>query len=170
MWLKILITIILFYLFAVLQNNFFVHFGLFGSVPNLIFLLFFLTVFFEKKKSYYWIALWAFCAGIFLDLFSYTFFGVSPVLLLLIGLIAKKIQLSLKEKDEKFPLSHFLPLFIASFMAYDLLLQAYLRFFDPARLLLNFGWNFLGSVIYSLFFGVIGFFIYKKVSGRRTNV
>ena len=50
-WQKTLVVIILFYIFALLQSSFFVHFSLLGAVPNLVFAFFALLVFFEKKGT-----------------------------------------------------------------------------------------------------------------------
>ena len=163
MWVKILITIILFYLFAVLQNSFFVHFNLFGAVPNLVFIFFFLITFFDKSKKYYRAIFYAVVAGLFLDLFSYSYFGVSVIILLLVGFFLKKVQSSLQEKkDNKFPFIYFLPLFIFSFAGYDLLFNLFVG---------NFSKIIIAEIVYNLFAACIAFYIYRiffaKNNGNR---
>ena len=162
MWWKTLIIILLFYFFAILQNSFFAHFSLFGAVPNLIFILFFLIIFFQKNISYYWVIFYSVVSGLFLDIFSYTYFGVSVIILLAIGFLIKKIQLLLKEKKDEYPLNYFLSLFFGAFISYNLLLLIYLLFFDPTHAVINFGWVFFDGIVYNLFFAVIGFYICKK--------
>lgn len=164
MWQKTLIIIILFYFFALLQNSFFIHFNLFGAVPNLVFILFFLLVFFEKKNHNYPVILWAIVAGLFLDIFSDASFGVSIVLLIIIGLLIKKAQELLKNREDNRPFAYFWPLFTVFFVLYESLLMIYVRFFDSSHALINFNLSFLSGVIYSLVFGIIGFFIIKKIT------
>lgn len=152
MWIKYLITIILFYLFAVLQNSFFAHFNLFGAAPNLVFALFFVLIFFINKNDYYQIAFIAIAAGLFLDVFSYMRFGVSIISLLIIGFLFKKIQSLLQEKKgNDFPFVYFLPLFFVSLMVYDLILRH-----------IDFNISFLAEIIYNLIFVSIIFYVYKK--------
>lgn len=152
MFLSVLITIILFYFFAILQSSFFIHFNFSGAVPNLVFIFFFLIVYFSSQKIDYKIFVYATVAGLFLDIFSYTYFAVHVVLLIIIGLGAKKIQASFKEKKDKYPFIYFLPLFLLCLLAYELLLGLYS----------GFNFEFLGEIVYNLFVASIGFFIFKK--------
>ena len=112
MWKKLLIVIFFSYIFALLQYSFLTQFSLFGTVPNLVFILFFLVVFFEKEDIDYKIIIWSAIAGIFLDLFSYNYLGLSTVLFIVLGFVFKKIQMSLKNTEGKYPFFYFLPLFI----------------------------------------------------------
>lgn len=150
MWLKYLITIILFYFFAVLDNSLFAHFGLFGVVPNLVFILFYFLIFFEQKNNYYEIIFYSTIAGFFLDLFSPIYFGTSIVAMIIISLFTKKAQKLLRggQKDN-YPLAYFLPLFFISLLAYYLLLKG------PT-------FSLLAETLYNLFFATIIFGIYKK--------
>jgi rod shape-determining protein MreD len=156
-------TIFLFYLFAVLQNSFFVHFSLFGAVLNIVFIFFFLLVFFQKKASYYKIIFYSIFAGLFLDFFSYTYFGVSIILLLFVGLIGKKIQTSLQEKNnDKFPTAYFVLLFLFSFTVYDFLLRIFLSSFNFLAVLQSVNIGFILEVVYNFFVAFVVFYIYKK--------
>lgn len=162
-WIKYPIIAILFYLFAVLQNSFFAHFSLFGAVPNLVLIFFISFVFLEQKNSYYPVIFYAICAGLFLDFFSYTYFGVSMILLLALGLLIKKTQTLLQEKrDNKFPLMYFLPLFTVSLLIYDLLFSIFINSFRFEQILLNFNLSYAVEVIHNLLIAFVVFYILKK--------
>lgn len=147
-WQKIVIVILLLYIFALLQNSFFAHFSLFGATPNLVFSFFFLLVFFSEKENYIVIFL-AILAGFFLDVFSYSYLGLSIIILIIIGLLLKKVQSELKVRHDNHPISYFLPLFIISLLIYDALMSLWLRFS-------------VFSIIYSAIFGTAFFYIYKR--------
>jgi len=164
-----LVIILLFYFLALLQNSFFTHFNLLGSVPNLVFILFFLLVFFEKKKKNYLIIPLAIVAGLFLDIFSYTYIGPSIVLLIIIGIVLKKIQSLLKNREDNYPFVYFLPLFLICFAVYEALLMISLHFFDLSHTLINFDLRFAAGIVYSLFFAIIGFWIFKKHAKKIQN-
>ena len=153
MWQKTLVIILLFYFFALLQNNFFAHFNLFGASLNLVFILFFLMVFFKDPKGTpgnYQIIFLAAVAGIFLDIFSFTYLGPSIVVLLIIGFLLKKIQSLLKNRENKYPFVYFLPLFIIFLLAYKLLLG-----------MTSFGVETIFFIIYNSLIASAVFYIYK---------
>ena len=156
MFIAFLIIFFIFYFFAILQSSFLVHFGLFGAVPNLIFILFFLLLFFEHKSAYYKVIFYAIIAGLFLDLLASTYFGISIALLLIIGLLVKNAQNMLREnRNDEFPIIYFLPLFIISLLVYDLILNPFTSF--------NLG--FASEIVYSAIVAVVGYYIYKKIIG-----
>lgn len=171
MWKKYLIIILLFYLFALLQNSFFTHFSLFETVPNLVFILFFLLVFFENNPDHpfghaprnYQIIFIAAAAGIFLDIFSYTYLGQSIILLIIIGFLLKNTQSLLKNREDRYPFIYFLPLFVIFLLAYNLLLSSYLYFLDPNKIIISIGTKTIFSSIYSLLIASVFFHIYKKI-------
>jgi len=168
-WFKFLLIIPLFYLFALLQNSFFIYFNFFGAVPNLVFILYFTLIFFDKKDSYYSAIFYAILAGLFLDVFSAYRLGISVVLLIIIGLLIKKTQSSLNEKNDNYPFAYFITLFLASFIIYNLLLKISLYFLNPNFIALTLSFKFLAGIIYSLFFSAIGFYISKKLLGLAEN-
>jgi rod shape-determining protein MreD len=170
MWIKYLIIILLFYLFALLQNSFFAHLNLFGAVPNFIFITFFLLVFFGKKDSYYRVIFYAVLAGLFLDIFSSVYIGISMVLLIIIGAAIKKTQSLLKEKKAVYPFVYFLTLFFCSLTAYDLLLQVCISFLFSPHIAGSFGLSFFVGIIYSFFFAIVGFFICKRFIGFKNVI
>jgi cell shape-determining protein MreD len=169
MWLKAIAIIFLFYFFAILQNSFFIHFNLFGAVPDLVFTLFLLLIFFAGKKINYTILFYALVSGLFLDIFSYTYLGVSVILLIAIGYLAKKTQLSLSERGDKYPFVYFVSLFIVSFAVYSLFLGLFFYFMGLAPSPIDFSLEFLFKIIYSLFLASILFWIYKKFMGGATD-
>ena len=169
MWFKYLIIILLLYFFALLQNSFFAHFNLFGAVPNLVFVFFFLLVFFEKPDKNLRVIFYAIIAGLFLDVFSCAYLGASIILLIIIGFLIKKIQSLLKEKKDKHPFVYFLSLFLISLAIYDLLMQACLYFLSLPYLNMSFGIYFFGRMVYSLLFAIAGFHVYKKIV-KKDNV
>jgi hypothetical protein len=168
MWKKLLVTFFLFYLFALLQNSFLIHFDLFGAIPNLVFILFFLLVFFEKKdktgQSYdnYMVISIAILAGTFSDIFSYIYLGVSIVILIIIGITLKNIQLSLMNTEENYPFIYFAPLFMGSFLTYNFVLDLYIFASEPTRIITFFSLGTVISLIYNLFIASVLFLVYKK--------
>jgi len=163
MWIKYLITILLFYFFALLQSSFFIYFNVFGAVPNLIFVLYFTVIFFDKKNNYYSAIFYAMLAGLFLDIFSTYKIGLSIVLLVIIGILIKKVQSSLSETKDDYSFAHFAILFFASFLIYHLSLKACLYFLNPNFIALTLNFKFLAELMYSLFFGAVGFYICKNL-------
>ncbi len=175
MWKKIVGIIFIFYILALLQNSFFAHFSLLGSIPNLVFIFFFLLVFFEKKDkngrmdNNYWIIFLAVTAGFFLDIFSYSYLGPSILLLMVLGVLLKKIQLLLKNRENNYPFVYFLPLFIFFILVYDLLIWLYFYFLDPSKIILSFGSKTVYAVIYDLLIATVFFYTYKKTLSLKSN-
>lgn len=153
MWLKYLVIILFFYFFALLQFSFFVHFNILGATPNFVFIFFFILIFFSSKRLYSLENLfYLICAGFFLDLFSYSHFGISFILLLIITFIFKKIFNSLRKRKNEHPIIYFIPLF-AIFLIICQILSG------PKESIIS--WTFLINIIYSSTFAVLEFFIYK---------
>jgi rod shape-determining protein MreD len=165
MWYFWVVSIFLFYLFAVLQNSFLVHSNFFSIVPNLVFIFFFLLTYFSaydrNLKRSYRVIIFAIVAGLFIDIFSSTHLGVSIIILIIVGLAAKKMQFSLLQKKEKYSISQFLSLFLIWLIVYELLFAAYLRFINPMRIPLTFNWATLLELSYNLLWAAIGFYIFK---------
>jgi rod shape-determining protein MreD len=157
-WILPIISILLFYLLAILQTSFFMYFNLFGALPNLVFTLFFLLIFFNSKNQYLPAVFFGFFAGLFLDIFSIFPIGSSIILLTIVGLLVKKIQSLLKEKKEDYPFIYFIVLFAISLVIYELLLR---KFAINLKLVLE--------IIYSSIFATTGFFIYKKFFKQDKN-
>ena len=89
---NILISIVLLYFLVLLQTSFFVHFSLWGRVPNLVIVLIILWNIFEKDKTIFSLGiLAALIGGFFLDIFSGWFFGIYIIILALTAVFIKKI-------------------------------------------------------------------------------
>ena len=87
---RILILTLFFYLLALLQTSFLVHFRMLGFVPNIIFIAVILINLFEKPKKYS--GLYAgFIGGLFLDIFSSAFIGFYMLILIAVSLFIKII-------------------------------------------------------------------------------
>ena len=162
MWHKYLLIILVFYLFALLQNSFFMQFTFLGAAPNLIFAAFFLLIFFENSKKNYQIIFLSAIAGIFLDIFSFNYLGPSVVLLLILGFLIKAVQSLLKYEADKTPFVYFLLIFAIFFLAYDFLIGLYLYFFEFNKALISFNAGNFFALVYSSLAAAILFFVYNK--------
>jgi rod shape-determining protein MreD len=162
MWKKILATTLLFYVFALLQRSFFAQLNIFGAIPDLVFILFFLTAFFAEKDNNYQIIFLAITAGFFSDVFLYAYLGPSIVLFVIIGILLKKIQSSLKNRDDKYPFAYFLPLFIIFFLAYYLALSLSIYFMDFNKVVFGFDLGIIYQLVYNLLVASALFYIYKR--------
>lgn len=151
MWIKYLFITLLFYFFAILQNSFLPHFSIFGIIPNIILIFYFLLIFFEKTDKFYLGTFGAFAAGFFLDILSHSFFGISIVLLLAMMVLIKKALQLLWNRTGEYSLLYFFPLFIVYIMFYNLFLSDF-----------NASWILLVEVAYNLVFALLGFYIFKK--------
>ena len=149
-WQKVLVIIFLFYIFALLQNSFFTYFSIFGVIPNFVFILFFLLVFFTGKNHPYQILSLALLAGIFLDIFSNNYFGKYIILLLIIGFLIKKTQTLLKSLNDNFPFVYFLPLFLI----YYIIFKIFSSF--------SFNFGFLVAIIYNSILASLFYYIFKR--------
>jgi hypothetical protein len=147
-----------------MQNSFFVHFNLFGAIPNIVFILFFVLVFFSRQGRDPAVSgeiiFYAISAGLFLDFFSYTYFGVSIFLLMFFGVATKKIQSMLQEKvNDKFPFVYFLPFFLGSLIIYNLLLNV----FSVTGIIIN-------SLIACIFFYIYNKFFVSGIDDRQLKL
>lgn len=163
MWIRYLISMAAFYLFAVFQNSFFTSFSKFGIMPNLVIVLFFLFIFFEKHKNSYFFIFCAMSAGFFLDIFSSEYLGVSIVLLLVIGLTAQKIHSLLSERNNKYSFTHFIFLFIFFLLFYNLFWAVYTYIFYHTGSVVSFSVKSILNIIVNLIFASAVFFPYRKI-------
>jgi len=88
--------------------------------------------------------------------------GPSIIFLLIIGFLLKKTQFLLKNREDNYPFVYFLPLFLAYFIVYQVLLMVYLRFFDLSHTLISFDLRFIAGIVYNLIFASMFYSIYKK--------
>ena len=89
---KIAILFLILYILALLQTSFFVHFRLFGFVPNFIILLVIVFNILEKEKAYPPFGI--ICAsigGLLIDIFSSHFIGLYTLILIGTALFIKLV-------------------------------------------------------------------------------
>jgi len=153
MWLKHIILIILFFLLAVLQISFFVHLNLFGVTPSLVFILFFLISFFNNKKDEVVGIAYAIFAGLILSIFSggYKYFGGFSLILIFMYLLLKKVQNTLSEKKDRYPMLYFLPLFLIWVAVFEIIQNNFI-----------FESTLIFRIIYGLFFAIAGYYIFRS--------
>lgn len=173
MWLQYPVIFIIFYFLALLQNSLLAHFNVSGAVPNLVFILFFTLVFFSfsEKRAFNWDAIfYSAVAGIFLDIFSATIFGLSVILLLLEAFLIKKAQKALRGwQNDNYPVIYFLALFFVSLIAYYLLSNGLNHFFGFSGVKTSLSWSFLAESIYNIAFASLIFWVYKNFIFPKIN-
>lgn len=111
-----------FLLVTLLQMSFFASFVTFPQAPNLIFILFFVLLFFSKDSQTEPLFLVA-LAGICLDFFSPTRFGLSILLLAGVYVVKKMASHFIENTDKQESLGYFLAIFLLGFLAYQSILQ-----------------------------------------------
>jgi len=148
-WQKILGLTILFFLFALLQKSFLAIFSIFGAVPNLTFIVFFLIIFSDKKQKNYQIVLWSFVAGFFLDIFLHSHVGPEIIALAVIGFLLKIARVLLRNDKDEGGVWRFATLFIIIWLIYKILIMIYLRFIDPLQTPIIFNLQFIVEIFYN---------------------
>lgn len=157
MFLRFFTIVILFFLFSLIQVSFLPYFGVTAASINLIFILFFILIFFDKNREGFFVAL---IAGFFVDVFLPSYFGISMVVLLIIYLIKEMIVHFLKESREKFSIIYFVVMFSSLLAAYYFLMYFALLVFG-----FSFGLNqnIMVGLVMNILFACLGFYIYKNV-------
>ncbi len=85
---KILVSVILYYIFILLQTSFLVHFSFFGLVLNLILISVIIWNILEKSETLFGLSN-AVIGGFFLDVFSSRMFGFHILILLALAIFIK---------------------------------------------------------------------------------
>lgn len=88
---RILFTSLLFTLIAFLQTSFFPHFPAFGIIPSFFLLLFFFFLVLGRSDSVSWLFP-ALFGGFVLDMYSDSFIGFWPALLLAFGFFIQMVK------------------------------------------------------------------------------
>ena len=177
---RIIILILLFYFLILLQNSFFAQMAIYGAVPNLALILACLVSFFFSQKTrksdrdeynkYAAISLVA-AAGIMVDIFSQSFFGVSILSFLIIYFFMRKSLDLLLDMPKKYQIFYFLPMFLVSLFIYNAVASgsSYLSgspnfyFFSD----LNF---FLATAVYNLVLSAIGFYLFLPINNGSQKI
>lgn len=161
MWLKYPVIIFFSFLFFIIQTAFLPRFSATGAVPNLVFALFFIIIFFEKKEENKHNFFPEIITGFFLDIPLLSYFGLSTVSLLIVYFFKKVADYFLKDARGKYVILYFTFLFSTCFILYNIsmyLLSSLLGF--------RFGFNLqtFQSLAYSLIFACAGFYVYGKLA------
>jgi len=150
------IIIFLFLLFALLQMSFLPSIALFNEIPNLIFILFFILMFFGEKEA----LLMAVIAGFSLDLLYFSHFGLSILTLVIIFLLQKASDHFFEKGSQENLIFYFIPSFLVQYGAYTGLWYLFSRIFDFEFAV---GISFIMGLGYNLLFALAGFYLYQKV-------
>ncbi len=153
MWLKYPVLIVMFILGAIVQSSLWPYFAIAGVVPNLIFVLFFLIIFFEKKQEYILGFFMALLAGVLLDITMSLNFGVSIVSLLVIYIVYKMVSRFLKEAQGKNLVFYFAMVFSVAFLGYQAVAGA----------------STIPGLAYSLVVAIAIFYLYKNFGAKKSD-
>lgn len=159
MWFRFFIIMLFLFTAYILQTSFLPYFTILGAVPDLVFVIFFLVIFFEPERVYSQGLFTAPVAGLFLDMASNSYFGIYILSLLIIYFLNKVMHHFLREDRHIHLIFYFVGVFFVSFVAYQGLLYA-------SSLIFNFEFNVnvvLMRFWYGLIVASIGFYIFKKL-------
>ncbi|MCH8741947.1 hypothetical protein IH779_03545 [Patescibacteria group bacterium] len=153
---KGLVLILFFYILALIQTSFLVHFNIEEQVPNLILIALVLLTFFEKpeeKLSFFGAGI----GGFFLDIFSNVFLGTSIIALLLMTFLFKKLLEIIKGLN----ILWFLIFIFLSLVFYNLFsnLVSFFISQDITAIQISLGKVFIIKSTYNLILGLIAFYI-----------
>ena len=175
MWLKYPIIIIFFLIAALLKAGFLPYIAIMGTVPNLIFILFFVVVFFEQYRILPQYSqelflsggiLMAIIAGLLLDMSSPFWFGSSIIALLVLYFLIKTGMRYLDQRDDRYLLFYFVSVFLGSFVAYVFLSWAFAGFADTG---MSFNSRIIVKVAYNLAAAIILCYAYKYASNGQAS-
>ena len=93
---RFLFLFLIFYFLTLIQADFLIHFGAFNKGVNLVLIALFVIIVLSPPKQLPWEC---FLAGFFLDLFSNNIFGVSMLILFLLGFLVKKVLDNIKKTN-----------------------------------------------------------------------
>lgn len=159
---KFLFFILFFYILALLQTSFFVHFSIYGGSANLILISVILVNFFERTKKISGLFI-AGIGGFYLDVFSGFYIGTSVFLLVILSFFIKKVLDFLYQKK----VIYFVLIFFLMFAFYNLgalLLNSFMELSFPFSYCLK-ELN-LAEIIYNLVIGLFCFYLIKLCSSK----
>ena len=153
---------ILFFFLALLQTSFLPHFSIMGAAPSLVFIFFFILVFNEclKRKffnqEYYFALFLVVLAGLFLDIFSPFYFGLSIISLLGVYALVKTIMYFVREQRDRYFILYFIGIFSFCFLANVAFLNLVSNNFHFRKYLYI-------ELAYNVALACVGFYIYKII-------
>ncbi len=151
---------------AVLQASFLPYFSIWGAVPNLIFIAFFLSLFFLHKKELWQGFFLAISAGFFMDVIYLNRFGISMVALLVIYFLHTLILSFFQESRGRNLIFNFMVEFSVLFLAYQSIIYIFSKVFVFS---FEISTSVLISLVYSLCFATMGFYICQKLFYQSEN-
>lgn len=155
---KYIITALLFFVLSIVQSSFLPFFSVIGQVPNLVFILFYLILFFDNRGESFF---WAIIAGFLLDVFMPSYFGISIISLLVIYLLKKILDYFLKDIQGKYFIVYLIFLFSINFVIYNVLVYiSYLILGSSYELSLS----LMVSLAYNIIILLPVFYIYKLIA------
>jgi len=161
--LKYTTTVLLFFLCAITQVSLLPYVSIMGVAPNLLFVVFFATLFFQKKQDIVFSFFVVTLAGFLLDMITPLPFGVSIVMLLMMYGMYRWLTRFLREADANIMLWYYLATFLGLFFAYDILLYLASRLVgSPVSL----GASTLIALAYSVVLAAAVFFVCQQLFGK----
>lgn len=166
-WLKYIIFFALFFFLALFQASFLPYFAIASASANLVFVLFFLVIFFERDRGFENGFFAAVVAGFFSDMFLPSYFGLSIATFLIIYFANKFSSRLFREGESPYLVFYFTGAFCLSLLAYQTALYG-------ASSLLGFEFHFgvtplIASLLYSLAFALPGFYLFKALFSKDTD-
>ena len=152
---KYSVLALLFFFFSLIQASFLPFFSVMGQIPNLVFILFYLVLFFDENDE---ALFWAVVAGFLLDVFSPFYFGTSILILIFIYLARKLFSYFLKDIQGKYFIVYFIALFSLNFILYNILMYVSSIVFGFG---LPIGLVLIVSLVYNIVVLVPGFYMYR---------
>lgn len=155
---KILASVLFFYVLALVQTSFIFHLDILNVVPNLILISVVLLNFFEEPRKKTGLVI-AGIGGFFLDLFSYSYLGISILILVVLAFLLKKFLKVSAERN----VIHLVLVLVFSVVFYNLFLvlldsiflkMSFLRLFIINRFTVL-------ELVYNLGVGVLFYFLIK---------
>jgi len=160
-WFKYPLIIVSLWLLSLAQHSFvsFVNIGV--STPDLVFILFFLLIFFDKTGQGVFTAV---IAGLFSDVFLPSYFGISIVSLFFLYFLGQLINYFFEKRRSDYLIFYFITIFSLSFILYNLLLYLFSIIFNFD---FNLSWGNGVSLVYSLIIACLGFYFWIKFSKHK---
>src|SRR3989344_1429015 len=158
------LIVLLFLLLLLIQFAFLPRLAIMGAAPNLVFVLFFVLVFFEKPYAYVWGIFFTVLVGFGLDIFFSLYFGPFIISLLLAYGVVKIYKHFFGEKRGNFLFIYFAALFLLCLGLFEAVSYG-IGNFSVAPLRVN--QYFFMSVFLNVVSASVGFFLYPFKASRQ---
>jgi len=156
--LKNVIISMLFLMLTLVQVSFLPHVRVMDTIPNIVFIAFFIIALLERQNEYYAVV-WALLAGFMLDVFSSFYFGASMISLLIVYIFLKYMMYFLKEMPGKYLFVYFIPVFLLCQVLYGSLMYVFINF---PHITPHINQSIFAGLVYNLALALIIFYAYKQ--------